>query len=291
MKKKSCYKIELDKYYTSKEQAKYVADKTREIIGTENITEYLEPSAGSGVFLDYLDKQYLAYDIAPESDKIIKQDYLKLELGYKKGRCAIGNPPFGRTSNLAVRFYKKLIKECDYIAFILPLSCLNNTVRMYEFDLIYSENLGEQLYSGRPVNCCLNIYKRPTNNILNRRPCFKLKEVDIILTQGHSQCKELILKDDYDLRILSWGSGRSNLSDNRILARDSKPYLHESFIYIKDAKVRDRIIEVLYKANWQVEAPQTLAGTSITVWRIYKYLKERIPELTLRTEDRDRRLF
>ena len=41
-------KIELDKYYTSDDLAKYCVEKTKEIIGEENITEYLEPSAGSG---------------------------------------------------------------------------------------------------------------------------------------------------------------------------------------------------------------------------------------------------
>ena len=44
-------KIPLDKYYTSDELAKYCVEKTKEIIGEDNITEYLEPSAGAGVFL------------------------------------------------------------------------------------------------------------------------------------------------------------------------------------------------------------------------------------------------
>lgn len=51
-------KIQNDKYYTSPELAKYCVEKTKEIIGEDNITEYIEPSAGSGVFLDYLDKPY-----------------------------------------------------------------------------------------------------------------------------------------------------------------------------------------------------------------------------------------
>ena len=103
-------KIHLDKYYTPKDLAEYVVNKTKEIIGEENITEYLEPSAGAGVFLDYLDKPYLAYDIEPEQDnRIIKQDYLELDLEYKKGRCIIGNPPYGTRNTLSVKFYKKSI--------------------------------------------------------------------------------------------------------------------------------------------------------------------------------------
>ena len=68
-------KIKNDKYYTSPKLAKYIVDKTKEIIGEENITEYLEPSAGQGVFLDYLDKPYLAYDIEPDDKRIVKQDF------------------------------------------------------------------------------------------------------------------------------------------------------------------------------------------------------------------------
>jgi len=65
-------KITLDKYYTPPDLAKYIIDKTISIIDEENISEFLEPSAGAGVFLDYLDelgKNYLAYDIEPEDDK------------------------------------------------------------------------------------------------------------------------------------------------------------------------------------------------------------------------------
>ena len=53
-------KIPNDKYYTSPELAEYCVNKTKEIIGDENITEYLEPSAGSGVFLNYLPEGTLA---------------------------------------------------------------------------------------------------------------------------------------------------------------------------------------------------------------------------------------
>lgn len=55
-------KIANDKYYTSKDLAFYCVEKTKDFLGIENITEYLEPSAGNGVFLEYLDKPFLAYD-------------------------------------------------------------------------------------------------------------------------------------------------------------------------------------------------------------------------------------
>jgi hypothetical protein len=68
-----------------------------------------------------------------------------LDLDYKKGRCIIGNPPYGVKNNLSMQFFKKSIKLGDYIVFILSISQLNNNYQMYDFDLIYSEDLGEKL--------------------------------------------------------------------------------------------------------------------------------------------------
>lgn len=108
-----------------------------------------QPSAGTGVFLNYLNKPYLAYDIEPTDDRIEKQDYLTLNIKYKKGRCIIGNPPFGDRMNLVIQFYNKAVNECDYISFILPISQYRNNMSLYKFDLIYSENLGIRIYSNK----------------------------------------------------------------------------------------------------------------------------------------------
>ena len=131
-------KLKNDKYYTPVELAKYCVDKTNEIIGKDNITEYIEP----------------------EDDRITKADWLTVNLPYKKGRCVIGNPPFGEHNILSVKFYKKAILLCDYIAFILPISQLNNNQQLYEFDLVYSTDLGKKNYSGKDVHCCFNIYEK-----------------------------------------------------------------------------------------------------------------------------------
>ena len=100
-------KIDNDKYYTPIELAKYCIDKTYEIIGRENILEVIEPSAGNGSFSSQLD--CMAYDIKPEHENIIKQDYLTLELPYKQNRLIIGNPPYGRCLSLA----QKILQEVN----------------------------------------------------------------------------------------------------------------------------------------------------------------------------------
>ena len=266
-------KIANDKYYTPIELAKYCVDKTLEVIGKDNITEFIEPSAGSGVFLDCLDEldiPYLAYDIEPEDEKgrVVKQDYLSVELEYKKGRCVIGNPPFGSRNTLSVRFFKKSILFSDYISFILPISQLKNNQQMYEFDLIHSEDLGKREYSDRVVHCCLNIYKRNANGELNKKQTYKLKDVEII--EFRSKDASLVSQDEYDLLFCFWGAiGKiCNKGD----------YSHIMGIKIHNNKHKEHIIEILLNVNW-FEKYQFVASPALYQWQVYKYLKEQIPEL------------
>jgi hypothetical protein len=167
--------IELDKFYTPKQVAKDCIDTVwRTCFG---ITEIIEPSAGNGAFSLQI-QNCIAYDLEPEHESIIRQDFLKLNLPYKQGRLIIGNPPFGDRNNLARSFYKKATELCDAIAFILPISQLNNSDSLYEFDLIKSVDLGVLQYSGMKIHCCFNIYTRPKNG-LNSKPNFKIDWIKI----------------------------------------------------------------------------------------------------------------
>src|SRR5574344_2003660 len=105
-------KLELDKYYTDEILAKSLIEKTFSIL--ENITEVIEPSAGAGAFSNNI-KNCIAYDIEPEQQNITKQDFLTLDIKYKKGRLIIGNPPFGQRNILALKFFKKAINICDVV--------------------------------------------------------------------------------------------------------------------------------------------------------------------------------
>lgn len=178
-------KIKNDKYYTPIEISNFCWQKVDEIIGFDNISEIIEPSVGNGSFL-HNDKYmpHFAYDIEPECTseytQIIKGDFLKQNINYLYGRLFIGNPPFGNKNNLVVNFYNKCCELGDYIAFILPISQLNNNLQMYKFDLIYSYDLGILSYSGVKLHCCFNIYRRPKNGELNKKPNVKLKDITII---------------------------------------------------------------------------------------------------------------
>lgn len=246
-----------------------MVEKTKAIIGSDNISEYIEPSAGAGVFLDYLDKPYLAYDIEPEDSRITKQDFLELELNYKKGRCVIGNPPYGSRNTLSVRFYKKSIQLADYISFILPISQLHNSQQMYEFDLIHSEDLGVRIYSDREVHCCFNIYRRAQNGKLNKKLNYKLK--DVKLTEYRSKKKSVESDVMHDYRFCYWGSVGKEV-------RNKGEYAHEMGVDVFNKNLKDKVIQCLKDVNWH-EVMNFTATPAVYQWQIYKYLKEQIPEL------------
>lgn len=205
-------KIKNDKYYTPSDLVDYVISKTFDIVGKSNITEIIEPSAGNGAFSSKLD--CIAYDLYPESNNIIEQDYLELETAYKKGRLVIGNPPFGNRGHLMQKFCNKSFEIADYVSFILPANQLNNVASIYKFDLIYSEDLGVKEYSGKKVHCCLNIYQRPSSGLLNTKPNYttniiEIREVrGIIRNKNSKRNRELELGTfKHDFSICAWGKG------------------------------------------------------------------------------------
>lgn len=264
-------KIINDKYYTPPELAEYCVKKTKEIIGEENITEFIEPSGGNGVFLNCLPPNTYSCDIEPEDDRVNKQDYLTLELPYKQGRCIIGNPPFGDRNALVVKFYKKAISECDYISFILPISQFNNNQQMYEFDLIYSENLGKRYFSDREVHCCLNIYKRPESGKLNKTPT-KYKLNDITIKECRKSRNQHLPKDFiYDIGMCSWGYvGKEVEYEGQ--------YNQELYIKINNKTHKDKVINIIKDANWCELYPMTTTPR-LKQWQVLKYIKEQIPEI------------
>lgn len=261
-------KIENDKYYTPNNIAKHCIDQVYKIIGGDNISETIEPSAGNGSFSNQIE-DCTAYDIDPEHESIVQQDYLELDIEYKPKRLIIGNPPFGSRMNLAQKFFKKSVKIADYIAFILPISQLNNTNSLYEFDLIHSEDLGKQIYTDRELHCCFNIYKRPINGKLNKKVTSKLKDLTIV-RQDSKKYKDI---KNYDLRMCYWGNG----SAGKIL-EDGESYSAEYKIIIHNKELRNEIVDVLKSIDWHKEIDK-IAMLKIQQFHIHKALKKYIPNI------------
>jgi len=259
-------KIRLDKYYTPIDIAKYCIDKTFEVIGKDNISEIIEPSAGSGSFSNQL--ECIAYDIEPEGEGIIKQDYLQLDLKYKSGRLVIGNPPFGRVNNLSVAFCNKSFEIAEYVSFILPISQYNNTNSIYKYDLIHSEKLDIVNYEGIDVPTCLNIYKRPVNG-MNK----KHKPVSSVIDIGGYRFSNIpnrmchVDESKYDFGICGFGTIGKEV-------QRYGQYCDIKYIKVKNPMLKDKVKDFILNVDWKTKYNQT-KSPSISIWQLIETVEEK----------------
>lgn len=121
----------LDRFYTPVD----VAKKCIELLDLSQFDCIIEPSAGSGNFLQAIEPfKALAFDIAPADEvrNITKADWFlldKSQFACNKNILVLGNPPFGQQNKLAVNFFNEAAKFCNVIAFILPLSFKKESVQ------------------------------------------------------------------------------------------------------------------------------------------------------------------
>ena len=115
----------LDQFYTRPELAEEYAAEVIERWDDPNVL-FIEPAAGFGSFRNPLivaGRKVRAIDISPQSKDIMYGDFLKshdLFVGNHSATVVIGNPPFGKNSSLAVRFFNRSAVHANEIAFIVP---------------------------------------------------------------------------------------------------------------------------------------------------------------------------
>ena len=116
--KKGLKRNTIDKYYTKKNIANECIELVKKNIIISKNDLIIEPSAGNGSFIDgikTLSVNFKFYDLEPEHNEILKQNFLELNHENLKQENTnihiIGNPPFGRQASLAIKFIKKCCKQ------------------------------------------------------------------------------------------------------------------------------------------------------------------------------------
>ena len=162
----------LDKFYTIPE----ISNKCIDIIGTKYNWDtwdlVVEPSAGNGSFLTKIPtSKKIGIDIEPEHTDIIKKYFFNYNppVGFNN-ILVVGNPPFGRVSSLAIKFFNHAAEWCNVIAFIIPKTfrrvSLQNRLHK-KFHLIYDEEIPSEPCSFSPpmqVKCCFQIWEKKDEN-------------------------------------------------------------------------------------------------------------------------------
>lgn len=126
-----------DQFYTKPETALDCIAYLKQHIQLDSFL-WIEPSAGQGAFVHALetsglaDNCLLSIDIDPKYPGVQKQDFLKRnnrDLYKRKNIICIGNPPFGKNSSLAIKFFNHAALFSQYVAMIFPATFEKTSVQ------------------------------------------------------------------------------------------------------------------------------------------------------------------
>jgi hypothetical protein len=151
----------LDKFYTKPEIAKACISRIK------NWDEWdlvVEPSAGNGNFFKHIPTtKKIGIDIKPGCNSVIEKDFFKYVP--KPGKIlVIGNPPFGKNSSLAIKFFNHAASWADTIAFIIPRTFRRTSIQNrldMSFHLSHDEDIPIKPCAFEPpmsVKCCFQIW-------------------------------------------------------------------------------------------------------------------------------------
>lgn len=208
----------------------------------------IEPSAGNGSFLTRIptDKK-LGIDIAPEHADIITQDFLTYSPPADIGKIlVVGNPPFGKVSSLAIKFFNHAAKWADVIAFIIPRTFRRVSVQNKlnpDFHLVFDAEIPTDPCAFSPpmmVKCCFQIWEK---NREKKRALVELstthadweflgfgpidekgqptppKGADFAIRAYGGKCGDIVVSGLETLRPKSWHWIKSNINTTTLMER------------------------------------------------------------------------
>ena len=175
----------IDKYYTKPSVVEQCIKLVKKYINISNNDLIIEPSAGNGSFIKdikTLSTNYNFYDLEPEHDEVIKQDFLEFDYEKIKQKFKnihiIGNPPFGRQASMAIKFIKKCCLFSNTISFILPKSFKKDSMQkcfekhyhlIHEIDLLENSFLVNGVESDVPCVFQIWTYKEEIRQTIDKK--------------------------------------------------------------------------------------------------------------------------
>lgn len=178
--------VGLDQFFTTpKVAADCYAEMSRFLSGKgEDVStyNYIEPSAGAGVFYDLMPEgRRTGIDVLPIRKEFVRRDFLTWTPDSDVCNLVIGNPPFGYRAWLALAFVNHAAKFADYIGMILPMAFQSDGKgspkhRVEGMALHASRTLPPDSFvdaMGRPVkvNALWQIWAKGENTSAHRASC------------------------------------------------------------------------------------------------------------------------
>lgn len=241
----------LDKFYTLPIYSKKCIDKVFDFYSGFKWDLIIEPSAGNGSFLNQIptENNIIGMDISPENSNIIKKDFFEYYPPTNmKNILVLGNPPFGKVSSLAIKFFNHAAEWAFVIAFIIPRTfrrvSVQNKLNDY-FHLVYDEEIQNKPCCFSPpmmVKCCFQIWEKKTikrelihlstkhsdwvflsfGPIDNNGQPTPPNGADFAMRAYGGKIGEIKLNDLHELRPKSWHWIKSNIEKNELISRFNK---------------------------------------------------------------------
>ena len=248
--------VGLEQFYTTRHITDLVMAKIKHLPWFRSATEFVEPSAGSGNFVDELQKHsphtpVRAYDLQPKHRSVKKQDYLKLNLGYKRGRVVIGNPPWGKRQQLSKQFLNKAANEADYIVFLVGASMRKPTVYSdvdKKLHLVMEHYLGDIKFEG-PDGCSVK-------TVLQVWRKMNFDRVETPATTSHSAFEFVKDHTDADFAFTTHGSRVGDITPATL---KSESTTSKRLIKIK-ASNKNYVLSVFAAVDWKGWAGSRTTG-------------------------------
>ena len=240
----------LDKFYTIPSIVDKCINKISEVYGWNNWELVVEPSAGNGSFLLKIpSSNKIGLDISPEHNDIIKKDFFEYSPDKNKNNIlVIGNPPFGKISSLAIKFFNHAAQWANVIAFIIPRTFRRISVqnKLHDhFHLLFDEDIPIKPCSFNPpmmVKCCFQIwekksYKRDKVTLEMKHNDWEFLQfgpkdeygqptpptnADFAIRAYGGKCGDIVIENLQLLRPKSWHWIKCNIDKNILIDRFKK---------------------------------------------------------------------
>lgn len=119
---------ELDQLFTTDEVARYLLGFVIRRYGSHPHL-FIEPSASLGAFLKHMPASKIGIELDCKIPGLLAADFLTVSVQCDRSILVVGNPPFGKNSSLAVRFFNRAARMADVIAFVLPRTFRKTSVQ------------------------------------------------------------------------------------------------------------------------------------------------------------------
>ncbi len=260
-----------DQYYTKQTIATQCVKTILEKVPEVASYQWIEPSAGNGVFLNCLpatiDK--LGIDIDPKSPGILKGDFLQWQPITEKPRIFFGNPPFGSQSSLAKKFIHHAASHGSVIAFILPRSFVKPSMsRAFPplFHCLHTEELPRYSFevNGKryDVPCIFQLWQKKTTP---RELAQAVKEVGFIYVKPSETF-------DFVCKRVGGEAGKCMPKDIRIF--DKKHDKDYNYFIQLDEQFRPYTQEIIDTMNMHIFPTNTTGFRSLSKSEINEVLNE-----------------